>query len=72
MDVMPKPLDCGIIKTVQAVGVGGSFPNEPPAMVVTLVPPQLGAVYFLVRENRCIYCEATGKSTIRPEYWGNK
>jgi hypothetical protein len=72
MDVMPKPLDCGIIKTVQAVGVGGSFPNEPPAMVVTSVPPQLGAVYFLVRENRCIYCEATGKSTIRPEYWGNK
>ncbi len=63
--------DCGITKLVRPPEPSALI-NEPPAMIEAQPPPQWGAAFLLVREPRCIYCEASDGTTIRPEYWKDK
>lgn len=76
LQVMPlfvpsQALNCGEIKIIRPP-VPESLINEPPAMVEAQPPPQWGPCFFLVREPKCIYCEATEGTTIRPDYWTYK
>jgi hypothetical protein len=67
--VNPQIPDCGVTKMVKSLDPQ-SLILEPPAMIEAQPPPQWGAGFLLVRDPKCIYCEASDGTTIRPEYWG--
>jgi hypothetical protein len=69
--VAPQVADCGITKIVWSLDPQALI-HEPPAMIETQPPPQWGTGFLLVREAKCIYCEASDGTTIQPEYWDNK
>ena len=69
--VAPQAAVCGITKMVRSLDPQ-TLMLEPPAMIEAQPPPQWGAGFLLVRDPNCIYCEASGGTSIRPEYWGNK
>ena len=68
---MPSPVaDCGKTKMVWSLDPQALI-LEPPAMIETQPPPGWGAGFLLVREPKCIYCEASDGTAIRPGYWDN-
>jgi hypothetical protein len=71
LSMPPQEADCGITKLVRPPEPQALI-LEPPAMIEAHPPVQWGAAYLLVREPKCIYCEASDGTTIRPKYWGNK
>ena len=67
--VAPQTADCGKTKMVQSLDPQ-TLILEPPAMITAHPPLQWGTGFLLVRDPKCIYCEATDGTTIRPDYWG--
>jgi hypothetical protein len=70
LSLPPQTADCGITKMVKSVDPQ-TLMLEAPAMIEAQPPPQWGAGYLLVREPKCIYCEASDGTALRPEYWEN-
>jgi hypothetical protein len=67
--IPPQTPDCGVTKMVRSLDPQ-SLILEPPAMIEAQPPPQWGTGFLLVRDPKCIYCEASDGTTIRPVYWG--
>jgi hypothetical protein len=66
--VPPQVADCGITKMVKSIEPQALI-LELPAMIEAQPPLQWGAGFLLVRDAKCIYCEASEGTTLRPEYW---
>jgi hypothetical protein len=69
--VAPQSAECGITKMVKSLDPQ-TLILEPPAMITSHPPLQWGTGFLLVREAKCIYCEASDGTSIRPGYWVNK
>jgi len=68
--VAPQTADCGITKMVKSIDPQ-TLLLEPTSMITSHPPLQWGTGFLLVRDPKCIYCEASDGTTIRPVYWEN-